>query len=273
MKKSICLLVSALLSLALVNVSRAQHAPTHYLLTYQLADGVEVVHLTQPQMAALQGHGQHLMRLQKENVLMVAARTADPVRPSAVAILTGDEATAQAAASQDPAAKAGVMKISVQPLGVVLPPAPPAALVSDTRLNYDMVSKYVINAAKKMPAEDYSFRPTPGVRSFAQVVAHIAETQYIACSVVRGEEYKPRNLEQNLSGKADLIPALEKAVAFCRESWSNLTPAALADPVKLFGRDRTKLGVLDISTAHAFEHYGNIVTYLRLKGIVPPSSE
>jgi uncharacterized damage-inducible protein DinB len=104
-------------------------------------------------------------------------------------------------------------------------------------------------------------------------VGHVAEAQYIACSIARGQEYKPRNLEQSLSTKAELVPALEAAVDFCRESWSKLTPAALADPVTVFGQKRSKLGAMDLSTAHAFEHYGNMVTYLRLKGIVPPSSE
>src|SRR5262249_16735958 len=144
---------------------------------------------------------------------------------------------------------------------------------SDTKANYEAVAKYLLDGARKMPEESYAFRPTPDVRTFAQLVGHIAEAQYIACSVTRGEEYKPRNIEQTLSRKSELMPALEAAVGFCQESWNKLTPGALADPVTLFGQKRTKLGAMDLATAHAFEHYGNMVTYLRLKGLVPPSSE
>jgi uncharacterized damage-inducible protein DinB len=262
--KKLCLLTFAVLQLGMAE---------QYLLTYQLAPGIDLKHLTPEQIAAIHAHGQYLTTLQKEGVLVTGARTADPVHPSAITILNGDEASVKAAAAKDPAAKAGILNISVQRLDLFIPPAPPAVLVSDTRINYEMAAKYLIGAAKKMPEGDYGFRPAESVRTFAQLVAHIAEAQYIACTAVRGEEYKPHNLEQSLSTKAELIPALEKAVAFCRETWDAFTPAALTDPVKLFGRERTKLGVMDIATAHAFEHYGNMVTYLRMKGVVPPSSE
>jgi uncharacterized damage-inducible protein DinB/uncharacterized protein YciI len=243
-----------------------------YLLSYQLAPGVDPAHLAPAQAAALKVHGEYLQALQKKGMLLTAARVADPVHPSAVAIVNGDEASAKAAAAQDPAAKAGLVNITVQPIDFFTQ-TPPAALVSDTKLNYEMAARYLMGAAQKMPETDYNFRPADSVRTFAQLVAHIAEAQYIACMPVRGEEYKARNLEQTLSSKAELIPALEKAIGYCQETWTGLSSAALADPVKLFGRERTKLGVMDIATAHAFEHYGNMVTYLRMKGVTPPSSE
>src|SRR5262249_27976867 len=104
-----------------------------------------------------------------------------------------------------PAVKAGLLTSSVKAFNLLMPQAPPAVLVSDTKLNYDMVAKYLTEAAKKMPEEHYAFRPTDSVRTFGQLVGHIAEAQYIACSLVRGEEYKPHNIEQRLSAKADLV--------------------------------------------------------------------
>ena len=107
---------------------------------------------------------------------------------------------------------------------------PPAALATDGRTNYEAVARYLLDGARRCPRR-LAFRPTPEVRTFAQVVGHVAEAQYIACSIARGQEYKPRELEQNLSKKAELVPALEAAVGFCRESWSKLAPGAMADPV------------------------------------------
>ncbi len=260
-----------LLAFALSQMGTAEQAK-HYLLTYQLAPGLDATHLTPQQMAVFVEHGKYLATF-KTKGLVLGGRTEEAVGTLAIVVLAADEATAKAAVAQDPATKAGYLTGAAHPFNLLMPPELPAALVSDTKMNYDAVSRYLIEAAKKMPDDGYSFRPTPDVRSFAEVVGHIAEAQYPGCSVVRGEEYKPRNIEKSLATKADLVAALEQAVAYCQESWAKLTPGALADTVKLFGRERTKLGVMDVSTGHAFEHYGNMVTYLRLKGIVPPSSE
>jgi uncharacterized damage-inducible protein DinB/uncharacterized protein YciI len=266
MKKK-CLVVFALCSIA-----TAQQAPSQYLLTFQLASGLDVTKLTEQQKGVFMEHAKYLGALRSKGLLL-GGRTNETVNTQAILVFEGDESAARPAASEDPATKAGLVTSSVKPFNLLIPQSPPAVLVSDTKLNYDIVSKYIIGAAKKMPEEHYAFRPTDNVRSFGQLVGHIAEAQYIACSLVRGEEYKPHNIEQTLSKKADLIAALETGIGFCQESWSRLKPEALADKVQLFGRDRTKLGAMDIATAHAFEHYGNMATYLRMKGIVPPSSE
>jgi len=261
-----------LLTLALCSLAGAQQPSAQWLLTFQLVPGMDITKLTQQQMAVFMEHGKHLAGLYGKGIAM-GGRTNETVGTTAVLILTCDEAAAKAAAADDPGTRAGYFKTEVRPFSLLLPPVPPAALASDGSVTYEAVAKFLLDGARKMPDDGYAFRPTPDVRTFAQVVGHVAEAQYIACSIARGQEYKPRNLEQSLSTKAELVPALEAAVGFCRESWSKLTPAALADPVTVFGQKRSKLGAMDLSTAHAFEHYGNMVTYLRLKGIVPPSSE
>jgi uncharacterized damage-inducible protein DinB len=257
---------------ALLGIVFAQKAPSQYLLTFQLASGLDATKLTQQQKGIFMEHGRYLDALRSKGVLL-GGHTQEPVNTLAIVVFEGDEASARAVVANDPATKAGLLTHAVRPFRLLLPPAPPAILVNDTKLNYDMISKYLIEASKKMPEEHYAFRPTDSVRTFGQLVGHVAEAQYIACSLVRGEEYKPHNIEQTVSGKTDLIAALEKGIGFCQESWSQLKPEALADKVKLFGRDRTKLGAMDVATAHAFEHYGNMATYLRMKNIVPPSSQ
>jgi uncharacterized damage-inducible protein DinB/uncharacterized protein YciI len=241
------------------------------LLTFQLAPGLDLTKLTPEHMAAFTSHAKYLATLSAKG-LVAGGRTNETVDTLAVLILACDEATARAAVAGDPATRAGYLKATVHSFALLMPPTLPAVLISDTRANYDAVAKYLLDAARKMPDEGYAFRPSPDVRTFAQLVGHVAEAQYIACSLVRGEEYKPRGIEQNLPAKAELVAALETAVGFCRESWNRFVPGAMADPVTLFGQRRTKLGAMDIATAHAFEHYGNMTTYLRMKGIVPPSS-
>jgi uncharacterized damage-inducible protein DinB len=148
-----------------------------------------------------------------------------------------------------------------------------STLIPDSRMNYDLVTQYVLASAEKMPEEHYAFRPSPEVRTFAQVVGHIADAQYIGCSAVAGEKFVSRDIEKTKSGKAELVAALKDAFAYCQASWSKMTDATAAERVELFGRPRSKLSALDLGTAHVFEHYGNLVTYMRMKGVVPPSSE
>jgi uncharacterized damage-inducible protein DinB len=139
---------------------------------------------------------------------------------------------------------------------------------------YGMVSGALIAGAEKMPEENYSFKPTPDVRSFGQLVGHAANAQYMFCSIAASEKNPmASNLEQTMTSKADLVQALKDGVAYCNKVYGAMTDAQASQIVKMFGRDLAKLTVLTVNTAHADEHYGNMVTYLRLKGIVPPTSE
>ena len=89
-------------------------------------------------------------------------------------------------------------------------------------------------------------------------------------NLIRGAEKMP---EENYSFKADLVQALKDALAYCDKAFDGLTDAQAAQTVKFFGRDQAKATVLSFNTMHNMEHYGNMVTYLRLKGLVPPTSE
>ncbi|MGI8958289.1 MAG: DinB family protein [Bryobacteraceae bacterium] len=130
----------------------------------------------------------------------------------------------------------------------------------------------LIKAAEKMPEENYSFKPTPEVRSFGQIVGHVADAQFMFCSTVLGDGTKPPGIEKSKTSKADLVKALNDSFAYCDKAY-DMTDAHAAEMVKFMGRDMAKLTVLSINNAHDDEHYGNIVTYMRIKGLVPPSSE
>jgi len=138
---------------------------------------------------------------------------------------------------------------------------------------YTMLSGIVISAAEKMPEENYSFKPTPEVRSFGQLVGHLGDSQYYFCSLAAGETKSSGGIEKNKTSKAELVAALKDAVAYCRTAYAAMTDAKGGEMVKLMNTDFARLAVLAANTAHDYEHYGNMATYMRLKGIVPPTSE
>ncbi len=138
---------------------------------------------------------------------------------------------------------------------------------------YGMFSGNAVAGAEKMPEENYSFRPVPEVRSFGQLVGHIADASNRFCAVVLGDPAPTTSIEQTKTTKADLVKALKDAVAYCNKAYAGMTDVKGAELVKFFGRDVPKLSVLTLNAAHTNEHYGNMVTYMRIKGIVPPSSE
>jgi uncharacterized damage-inducible protein DinB len=138
---------------------------------------------------------------------------------------------------------------------------------------YSFVSGAVVAAAQKMPEENYSFKPTPEVRSFGQLVGHVADASYSFCSQAIGEANPVKDIEKTKTAKADLVAALKDGVAYCNKAFDSMTDARGSEMVKLFNFNTAKLTVFSINTAHTDEHYGNMVTYLRLKRIVPPTSE
>src|SRR5579862_837674 len=152
--------------------------------------------------------------------------------------------------------------------------APPATPITASEKGlYSFVSNAAIGAAQKMPEENYSFKPTPDVRSFGQIVGHVADASYMFCSQTLGEANPAKGIEKTKTSKADLVSALKDAVAYCNKAFDSMTDAKGSQTVKLFNLDIAKLTVFSLNTAHTDEHYGNMVTYLRIKGIVPPTSE
>jgi len=151
--------------------------------------------------------------------------------------------------------------------------APANPISASQNKMYTMLSSVVIAAAEKMPEEHYSFKPTPEVRSFGQLVGHLADSQYFFCSSAAGETKPPGGIEKGKTSKGELVAALKEAVAYCSKTYAAMTDAKGSEMMKMMNLDFAKLTVLSANTAHDYEHYGNMVTYMRLKGIVPPTSE
>lgn len=139
---------------------------------------------------------------------------------------------------------------------------------------FEIVKGNILKSAAKMPEEKYSFKPSKDVRSYGELIAHIADSQYFICGTAKEDKGQNPGIEKSLPHtKAELVKALQDAFAYCDATYAGLSDAASVDMVPFFGQPRTKLSMLSFNTAHSFEHYGNVVTYLRMNGIVPPSSE
>jgi len=125
-------------------------------------------------------------------------------------------------------------------------------------------------AAEKMPEDAYAFRITPDNQTWAEHVAHVATSAMGSCARVKGEQ-KQANLGSN--SKADLSAALKAGFDECDAAWDTVTDANMAEMVGAGRGQATRLGTMIRNTVHISEVYGAMTAYMRLKGVVPPSSE
>jgi hypothetical protein len=134
-----------------------------------------------------------------------------------------------------------------------------------------MIKDSVRKAAEKMPAENYSFRTVTEVRTFGQMIAHIADAQLRMCATVNGETVNAN--AGSKTSKADLVAALKTSFDYCDPIYASMTDAVGAQKVRWFRWDMSKLGLLNWNISHDNEMYGILGAFLRIKGVVPPSSE
>ena len=149
--------------------------------------------------------------------------------------------------------------------------ANPDPLSTEVKQAYSQIKGNLLKAAQNMPEENYSFKPTPEVRTFGQIIAHIADGQIRTCSMVNGEQKKGEAASK--TSKADLVAALQASFAECDKAYDSLTDATASQMLTMGRRQRSKLGTLVGNTVHANETYGYMAVYFRLKALVPPSSE
>ncbi|HSQ05080.1 MAG TPA: DinB family protein [Burkholderiales bacterium] len=144
-------------------------------------------------------------------------------------------------------------------------------IVSEAKQMYTGVKNNLMRMAEKMPEENYSFKATPDVRTFGQLVGHVADSQARTCSAVAGE---PKSLNAGTkTSKADLVAALKESFAMCDAAFESVNDSTAQQMIKMGRGERSKLGALIGSVSHANEEYGYMAVYMRLKGITPPSSE
>jgi hypothetical protein len=140
-------------------------------------------------------------------------------------------------------------------------------VIADAKASYNSIKGYLTRAAAAMPEADYSFKPTPDIRSFSELLAHIADHQTRFCSTAMGAPKQGDAASKTT--KADLVAALAASFAVCDAAWGSLTDANASEMVG----QRSKFGTLLVDVIHSNEEYGYMSVYFRLKGIVPPSSD
>jgi len=146
-------------------------------------------------------------------------------------------------------------------------------LSSDLKNSYNGIKGTITKAADEMPEADYSFKASPMERTYGAIVGHIADVQFGLCGNASGQE-KKSDAEKTKTTKADLVAALKASFDYCDGVYNGLTDADATTMVTLFGpRKATKLAVLNFNISHDNEMYGQMVVYLRIKGLVPPSSQ
>jgi uncharacterized damage-inducible protein DinB len=152
-------------------------------------------------------------------------------------------------------------------------PAPAGGSMAAVKPLYEMTKNWIIKSAEQMSEANYSFKPTPEVRSFGQLIGHLANSQYEFCVPAKGGPApNTGDIEKTTTDKAGLVKALKDAFAYC-DALYDMPDAKVMEQVDFFGNKGSKLWVLMFNVSHSSEHYGNIVTYMRLKGMVPPSSQ
>jgi uncharacterized damage-inducible protein DinB len=152
------------------------------------------------------------------------------------------------------------------------------SLAGSAKAMHAMIRRDLAEAAENMPAEEYAFRPTPQLRTFGQIIGHVANANFFFCSQVAGEKSPATADYKQIADKAALVKALNDSLAYCDRVYAATTDANFVQPVQIAnvggtGSTNTVRGaMLMYNITHNNEHYGNLVVYMRLKGHVPPST-
>jgi uncharacterized damage-inducible protein DinB len=161
---------------------------------------------------------------------------------------------------------------------LLLATLPASAFAQDTytkaaRAQFDMIKGNLSKTATKVPEDLYAFKPTPEVRSLGEIIGHVADSNFAICAIAAGEKPPQGGFEKGKKPKAELVKAMNDSIAYCDKVGAALDDTKGAAAVSFFGQQMPKLAVFNFNIQHCNEHYGNLVTYMRLKGIIPPSSE
>ncbi len=129
-----------------------------------------------------------------------------------------------------------------------------------------------MKAADQMSEEDYAFRPTPEVRSFGQLLAHVAGSNYFFCSTAISERAPVSDVEETMTTREEILEVLSNSFDYCEAAYAAVDVNA-DTRIEFMGKQRSPMAVLTFRNYHALLHYGNVITYMRLRGKVPPSSQ
>jgi hypothetical protein len=155
-------------------------------------------------------------------------------------------------------------------------PAPANPLTAALQSGWNSAKRNMRRSADVMPEAKYDFKPVDTVRTFGAILAHVAGATYEFCAAARGEKspHSEGEFEKSAKTKADIVKALDGSIAYCDEVYKTLDDAKAMQivPGAFGGPAGVRAASLIGNTDHFNEHYGNLVTYMRINGLVPPSS-
>lgn len=153
------------------------------------------------------------------------------------------------------------------------PAAAPSGPAAEVLTAYNRLKPNVIKAAEKMPAADFQYKPTADIRTYARIVNHITEAQFHTCTALNGTAFDPKSVPSDTADKDTVVAGLKASYAECDKAYGALSDTDLTATVKFGPNTRSKIGAAWGNVSHDNEQYAELSTYLRLKGLVPPTSE
>ncbi len=151
--------------------------------------------------------------------------------------------------------------------------APTSGPAGEVTGSYKRLAGNVVKAAEKMPPADYQFKPTPDIRTFARVVNHITDAQFHSCTTLNGEKFDPKSVPSDTADKEAIVAGLKASFAECDKAFAGLTDANMSEMLTMGPLKRSRTTFAWGTVSHDNEQYATLSLYLRLKGLVPPTSE
>jgi uncharacterized damage-inducible protein DinB len=159
------------------------------------------------------------------------------------------------------------------PLGAMAQQASPNPVSDAVRNIVAQRAKIIVAAAEEMPADKYSYHPTPEQMTFGHLVVHLVGSNYFLCSTVAGTKPPEQQKLADTDPKDKLVSALKSSFDYCNDVMSKADDSKLAEPVQLFGRPQTRAAVMIALTDDLYDHYSQAAMYLRMNGLLPPTAQ
>lgn len=173
---------------------------------------------------------------------------------------------------------AAVMILAPEPFLLAQAPAPSAEatanpVVSSAKMLYQRDEKNMTGAAEEMPADKYSYHPTPDQWTFGKLVSHVAQSNGGLCGALSGTPAPASLHVSDTASKAELVAALKASFDFCSSAFDGLTDAKLGETINVFHRQMPRAMALVLLPSDLADHYSQMASYLRLNGMLPPSAQ
>jgi len=153
-------------------------------------------------------------------------------------------------------------------------PVQPSGPAGEVQTSYNRLKPNILKAAEKMPADSYSYKPTPDIRTYARVVNHITEAQFHTCTALNGTKFDATKVPADTADKAAVIEGLKASFDECDKAYGALTDGQVMEVLAVGPTiKRSRIGLAWGNVSHDNEQYATLSLYLRLKGLVPPTSE